>query len=180
MMHCVLLELGLLAAERRSFTRAVRLLAVAELGPSVRDLLYPDERDELDRCLETCRRALGDDAFAVAWADGQAMADVELVEDLVASGGAGDDGGTLSSATTTMPPLGQTDPLTPREWEVALLVAQGLTNRQIAERLVISERTADTHVANILSKLRFTTRSQIAVWAAGRHQVASSPGRPTA
>jgi DNA-binding NarL/FixJ family response regulator len=57
--------------------------------------------------------------------------------------------------------------LSPREAEVARLVAQGLTNRQIAERLVISERTAKNHVQHILTKLGFTTRSQIAAWSAG-------------
>ena len=59
-------------------------------------------------------------------------------------------------------------PLSRRELEVADLVAQGLTNRQIAERLVISERTAQNHVQHILTKLGFSSRSQIAAWAAGR------------
>ena len=54
--------------------------------------------------------------------------------------------------------------LSPREVEVAHLVAEGLTNRQIAARLVISERTAQNHVQHILTKLGFTTRSQIAAW----------------
>jgi len=54
--------------------------------------------------------------------------------------------------------------LSPREAEVAELVAEGLTNRQIAERLVISERTAENHVQHILTKLGFATRSQIAAW----------------
>jgi len=56
-------------------------------------------------------------------------------------------------------------PLSPRETEVARLVALGLTNRQISERLVISERTAQNHVQHILRKLDFATRSQIAAWA---------------
>lgn len=54
--------------------------------------------------------------------------------------------------------------LSTRESEVASLVAEGLTNRQIAERLVISERTAQNHVQHILIKLGFTSRSQIAAW----------------
>ncbi|MCW2631868.1 MAG: transcriptional regulator, LuxR family, partial [Pseudonocardia sp.] len=45
----------------------------------------------------------------------------------------------------------------------------GLTNRQIAARLVISERTAETHVQHILTKLGFTTRSQIAAWSVRTH-----------
>jgi DNA-binding CsgD family transcriptional regulator len=57
--------------------------------------------------------------------------------------------------------------LSSREAEVAALVASGLTNRQIAERLVISERTAQNHVQHILTKLCFTTRSQIAAWHVG-------------
>lgn len=58
--------------------------------------------------------------------------------------------------------------LSGREVEVAGLVAEGLTNRQIATRLVISERTAQNHVQHILTKLGFTTRSQIATWSARR------------
>ncbi len=55
-------------------------------------------------------------------------------------------------------------PLSPREQEVARLVGQGLTNRQIAAALFVSERTAQNHVQHILDKLGFANRSQIAVW----------------
>src|SRR2546423_11900210 len=55
-------------------------------------------------------------------------------------------------------------PLSRREREVADLVAQGLTNREIAERLVISERTAEGHVEQIRNKLGFHSRTQIAGW----------------
>jgi DNA-binding CsgD family transcriptional regulator len=55
-------------------------------------------------------------------------------------------------------------PLSHREREVAVLVARGLTNRAIAEALVISERTADSHVSHILEKLGVETRAQIAAW----------------
>jgi DNA-binding NarL/FixJ family response regulator len=55
-------------------------------------------------------------------------------------------------------------PLAKREVEVAKLVAEGLTNRQIGKRLFISERTVATHVRNILNKLGFDSRAQIASW----------------
>ena len=55
--------------------------------------------------------------------------------------------------------------LTPREREVLVLVAQGASNRQIAETLVVSERTARTHVSAILSKLGLVSRTQAALWA---------------
>ena len=58
-----------------------------------------------------------------------------------------------------------TDPLTGRELEVLRLVAQGLSNRKIAERLVIAELTVSTHVSNVLSKLHLASRTQAALFA---------------
>ena len=55
--------------------------------------------------------------------------------------------------------------LTPREQEVMRFLSQGKTNREIAEELIISERTVENHVANILNKLGFDSRAQAAVWA---------------
>jgi DNA-binding NarL/FixJ family response regulator len=54
--------------------------------------------------------------------------------------------------------------LTPREHEVAALIAHGLSNGEIADELVVSKRTVEKHIANILSKLGFTNRSQIVRW----------------
>ncbi|MDF3048577.1 MAG: transcriptional regulator, LuxR family [Pseudonocardia sp.] len=68
--------------------------------------------------------------------------------------------------------------LSARESEVAALVADGLTNRQIAARLVISERTAGNHVAHILTKLGFTSRSQIAAWMSRTVSVTTHARRP--
>jgi DNA-binding NarL/FixJ family response regulator len=55
-------------------------------------------------------------------------------------------------------------PLTPRESEVAALIARAMSNKQIAERLVLSERTVETHVRSILIKLGYSTRTEIATW----------------
>lgn len=57
------------------------------------------------------------------------------------------------------------NPLTPRELEVLTLVARGLSNREVAEKLGISERTARTHVSNILSKLHLANRLQATLYA---------------
>ena len=64
--------------------------------------------------------------------------------------------------------------LTRRELEIVELIAQGLTNREIAAKLVISTRTAETHAQHVLIKTGFSTRSQVAAWHAGRAQPTDS------
>jgi DNA-binding NarL/FixJ family response regulator len=61
-------------------------------------------------------------------------------------------------------------PLAKREADVARLVAEGLSNKQIGARLFISERTVDSHVRSILNKLGFNSRAQIAGWMASSDQ----------
>jgi len=67
--------------------------------------------------------------------------------------------------------------LTPREQQVAELVADGLSNREIAARMVVSQRTAEGHVEHILVKLGFSTRAQIAAWVTQRQGVARRADR---
>lgn len=73
---------------------------------------------------------------------------------------------------------GRQGTLSRREIEVAALVAEGLTNRAIAERMFISERTVDGHLEHIREKLGFTTRTQVATWFVAHDQPALAP--PTA
>ena len=68
--------------------------------------------------------------------------------------------------------------LTPREREVLALVAEGASNRQIAQTLVVSERTARTHVSAILAKLGLVSRTQAALWAV--REAAEAGNAPTA
>ena len=70
--------------------------------------------------------------------------------------------GTLTSEAA------ERDPLTSRERALAVLVSRGLTNRQIAQELVLADRTVETHVRNILRKLGLRSRAQIAVWVTER------------
>jgi DNA-binding NarL/FixJ family response regulator len=76
-------------------------------------------------------------------------------------------GTTSDSAESNSRPrlvTGNFEKLTRRESEVARLVAEGLTNRQIAARLVLSVRTVETHVDRTMGKLDFHSRSQLAAW----------------
>ncbi|HTT53104.1 MAG TPA: tetratricopeptide repeat protein [Streptosporangiaceae bacterium] len=75
----------------------------------------------------------------------------------------------------TLPSLAPQSSLTRREQEITALIAHGYSNRAIAGELVISPATAARHVANILAKLGFTSRAQIAAWAAGNGSLPSMP-----
>jgi DNA-binding CsgD family transcriptional regulator len=66
-------------------------------------------------------------------------------------------------------------PLSQREWDVAMATAEGLTNREIAVRLSISERTVETHLLHIRTKLDLRTRAQVAAWAVEQGRVSSRP-----
>lgn len=68
-------------------------------------------------------------------------------------------------AASLRAPRPASDTLTTREREVLILIAKGLSNRQIARQLNVTERTARTHVSNILAKLELTSRTQAALWA---------------
>jgi predicted ATPase/DNA-binding CsgD family transcriptional regulator len=108
------------------------------------------------QCEATARRALGDPAFDDAVDQGAAARlDVVLRE--------------LLDHEPARAAARRTDSvLTRREQEVAALVAEGLTNQEIAERLVISQRTAEGHVEHVLRKLDFRSRTQIATWFAAQ------------
>lgn len=116
------------------------------------------------QALEHARAAMGPDDFRRADQAGRALSqeaaiDFALEEPRTPAGSAAKEAG------LQRPGRG---PLTRREEEVARLVQHGMTNPQIAEALVISKRTAETHVENILTKLGFTNRHQIAAWVAER------------
>jgi predicted ATPase/DNA-binding NarL/FixJ family response regulator len=110
-----------------------------------------------DQCVEGVRRALGKDAFDVEFGTGTCLGPEQTIT--YALGQLGKPARTATSSVAARV-------LTPRELEVAGLVAEGLSNKGIAARLVIAQRTAEAHVEHILEKLGFSARSQIAAWIA--------------
>jgi non-specific serine/threonine protein kinase len=123
----------------------------------VRRPLYgsPHFLAEHSRCEEHLRRALSSADYEDAAAEGSAMSMDEAIAHAL---------GTTQAEPAPAPVAERHSPLSPREWEVAELVTEGLTNKEIARRLVIGRRTVDTHVEHILAKLDLAARSQIAVW----------------
>jgi non-specific serine/threonine protein kinase len=122
--------------------------------------------------LAAARSRLGETAWDEALAEGRAMSLDQAAEYALS----GEETDTLATPAPEEPPAEEAMVvLTPREREVALLVAQGLTNRQISTSLSISERTAGNHVGRILGKLGLSSRSQIATWATGRQLFTPDP-----
>ncbi len=151
-----------LASAQRQWERAARLYGAAEslrvvLGVSI----TPWEAPARDRRVAAVRAKLNAKTAATAWAAGASTPLDRLVRDLTEAVGP------RSSACPDDEPAG-THRLTAREQEIAALIAQGLANRDIAAKLVITERTAANHVQHILNKLGFDSRAQIAVWAVER------------
>jgi predicted ATPase/DNA-binding CsgD family transcriptional regulator len=127
-------------------------------------------------------RSLGPEAVTGLWEEGSGLAPDAAVTLALGSG-------PPAAGSGSGPPRPQATPaarpgvsrgvtawssLTPREREITALIARGYSNKGIADELVISPATAARHVANILSKLGFTSRAQIAAWAAGNGSIQPS------
>ena len=141
--------------------RVARLLGAAE---ALRKAVGLEELPAVQADHEAAaaaRAALGETTFVARWAEGQSMTLAEAVDYALSA----------EVATATMAPEtgaleGPASLLTLRERQVAVLIAHGFTNRQIASELIVAESTAERHVANIMNKLGVNARSQVAAWAA--------------
>jgi DNA-binding CsgD family transcriptional regulator len=147
--------------------RAATLLGAADclweiMGRPLRTYqhLYPFH----EACVQTATEQLGSARFEAAFEKGTAFS----VDDGIAYA-LGE-----HPAPAPPPPSEPAPVLTTREREIAELIAEGLTNREVAARLTISVRTAETHAQNILLKLGFRSRAQIAAWAVEQGQKAAA------
>ncbi|MFC9841217.1 protein kinase [Rhodococcus sp. NPDC127530] len=141
-------------------TRASTLMGAAEaLGRAAGSppVFVPDLRVYHEECERAARRMLTEHAFEDARQHGRAM-------DLASAASYALD------ENPRKPTSHSSATLTKREQQVAELIADGLTNKAIAARLVISQRTARGHVEHILTKLGFTSRAQVAAWVVEERQ----------
>lgn len=133
---------------------AVQMAALAAEIRSARNTpIPPIHRARHEHLLADLRRALGNEAYVLAWEQGRMLALEQAVATVVA--GAPADQSTSASATRAADEA----VLTRREVEILTLVADGLSNQDIAARLYISPRTTTTHISNILRKLGVSSRT---------------------
>jgi DNA-binding CsgD family transcriptional regulator len=151
------------AANDRAHTAARALGAADAERERLGTPRAPIDQARQERLYARAKRALGENTWTEAWRAGFALTVEHAAIEVRESPGANrprkaalaDDGGSTNA-----------DALTPREREVVQLVSAGNSNRQIAQQLVLSERTVESHVGNALAKLSLRSRSQLAVWAA--------------
>ena len=158
--------------------RADRALVLAGAAEATRETagraLWPLFARQVEGWLAPARAALAPEAAAAAWGEGLATSADQAIAYAL-----GDEpmSHALADGTPTAPVAGAAGLLSPREREVAALIARGYTNRRIAAALVVAETTAERHVANILAKLGAHARSQVAAWAATHLPPADAAGR---
>ena len=140
------------AGARGEGRRAATLFGAAEAARErLCTPLRPVERDRYGRFVAASRRSTNEAAWTSAWRAGRSLS-LDAASDRALS---------PEDPRTDTAQKRASDPLTPREREVALLAAAGLSNRRVAEKLSISQNTAATHVGRILKKLGLRSRSQI-------------------
>jgi predicted ATPase/class 3 adenylate cyclase/DNA-binding CsgD family transcriptional regulator len=157
-------------AAQGKYAWAAHLWGAAEtLREAIGVPLPPVERVSYHRTVAATRTQFGEQVFATAWADGRTMSP----EQALATRGqvAFPIPGKLSSSPATASPAPYPDGLTAREVEVLRVVAQGLTNEQVAQHLVISPRTVDKHLTSIYSKIGVSSRSAATRYAMDHHLI---------
>jgi DNA-binding NarL/FixJ family response regulator len=151
--------LASMAAEQGSHERAAILLGLAQRVCDESSLtLIELHRQQHERSVSTIIGGIGQKSFDAAYAHGRALTIDEGVAFAVEDKPARKPAPTAKSASDTT--------LTNRQLEIARLIAADLTNRQIADQLFLSERTAETHITNILNKLGLNSRIQLSRWIA--------------
>jgi ATP/maltotriose-dependent transcriptional regulator MalT len=157
-----------LEAAEGQMLRAARLFAAVDaLRKGLGGTMRRAERAGHERTVAAVRAALGAQAFAAIWAHRGSMTLGQAVAYACSSEDAGPPvavPSTGSSSRRQAPSERRGPHLTPRERQVAALVARGLTDPQIGVALAIGTRTVETHVANCRGKLALATRTQLATW----------------
>ena len=152
-----------IASEAESFVEAARLLGAAEaLRDEIEYRRYPVDAPGHERARSACEAALAPDRVALAIQEGRALSVDEAVA--YAERGRGE---------RKRPRIGWAS-LSPIEQQVALLVAEGLTNPQIAERLFVARNTVKTHLQHVFGKLAVSTRTELAALVAKRSTIAKA------
>ena len=162
-----LIGFGAMASVSGMPVQAARLLAAAvALGGKTVLVQWPAERMEYEYYLSALRTQLNKQELEDAQVQGRMLTVEQAIEYALSL--------PLVSPARASKVRDEVGDLTEREREIVALIGQGMTNGEIAAQLVLSKRTVEKHVANILSKLELTSRAQIVRWALEHHLTGTS------
>jgi non-specific serine/threonine protein kinase len=158
--------------DQAQFEEAARIFGHAEsVRAPIGSVIDPADRAEYNRIIAGLRSALGEQAFAGPWAEGASMRLEDMIECALSE--------TELVAESTTNEKEKFGGLTKREREVATLIAQGKSNREIAEAMTVGVKTVETYVTRILNKLGFDSRVQIATWAVEKRLMSTTGDHST-
>jgi len=167
--------LGAVVAAQGHLESAAQLWGAAEAFQEITfGLVAAIGRPAYERAVARVRAHLGEPVFASAWAKGRTMTPEQVLaeeEDSLPSPPSAPDPSQIQASTSSSRSSGSQVKLTEREREVLRLEVEGLTNRQIAERLIVTRHTVDAHVKSIHSKLGVSTRAAATRFALGHKLV---------
>ncbi len=181
---------GVVAAQREPAWAARLWGAAKALRDAIGAPLPPVYHADYDRSVAAVRSSLGEKAFAATWAQGRAMTPEQAIvqaletKDELPTDAKPSQANQVNASSFILPGVLSSPPsprlsprralqqhfggLTSREREVARMVAQGKSNRAIADELVVGVSTVEAHVSHIFTKLGFSSRAQIAAWAVNK------------
>jgi len=149
--------------------RAARLYGAAEALREITGApLLDAERAEHERMVGGLRNRLGERSFAAEWAAGRVTSPEDAARFALRVG----------DPESAAEPAHGRPLLTRREQDVTALVARGLTNRQVAEQLLVTPRTIETHLEHVFAKLGVQTRTELVAWAVRQDIVVQSAVSP--
>ena len=151
-------KLGEAKVEQSEFQEATKIFGHAEsMRAPIGSMIDPADLGDYERILSGLRSALGPDVFAALWQEGAALRLGDVIDLALRA--------TESLGESIRAEKEKFGGLTAREREVAAWIAQGKSNREIAETMTVGVKTIETYVTRILNKLNFDSRVQIATWA---------------
>ena len=151
----------------RQYQKAVKIFAsAASLRIPVHSVIDPADQPEYERILSGLRSKLASKIYKACWEEGEIMHLRDVVRYALSEP-------VVVIDKTSVSDKAKFQGLSKRERETAALVAQGKSNREIAQVMTIGEKTVETYITRILDKLGFGSRVQIATWAVERGLISS-------
>jgi non-specific serine/threonine protein kinase len=147
-------KLAIAAFDEKYYEKSVKIFGAADaIRTPLNSVIDKADLSAYKRIISDLQSSLGKESYEAIWAKGESMQLEEVIEEAL-----------TSSKETRQSEKEKYGGLSPREREVAVFIADGKTNREIADEMSVTAKTIETYVTRILNKLGFDSRVQVATW----------------